>query len=90
MKNLLYLLTMLFNAAGCLASLFLTMFIKTEYLIFLPLVMMSCLIFVISFTVTMLIFVNKNTKKNYVPPKSKVVIDYKDYFTSQKSDFIIV
>ncbi len=90
MKNLLYLLTMLFNAAGCFASLFMTIFIKDEYLICLPLIIMSSLIFIVSFTISMLIFVNRNTRKNHIPPKSKVVIDYKDYFTSRKSDFIIV
>ena len=95
MKNLLYLLTMLFNALGFLFSLSLVFYINLDNILFLPIIAVSCFIFGISFTLTTLDFIHiKNLAKqkkisHYIPYNSKVVIDYKDYFTSQKSDFII-
>ncbi len=95
MKNLLYHLTMLFNALGFLFSLSLVFYINLNHILFLPIIAISCFIFSISFALTAADF--RHTKNltrikklsHYVPDNSKVVIDYKDYFTSQKSDFII-
>lgn len=95
MKNLLYLLTMLFNALGFLFSLSLVFYINLDNILFLPIIALSCFIFGISFALTTADFIHtKNLAKQRkisgdVPYENKVVIDYKDYFTSQKSDFII-
>lgn len=95
MKNLLYHLTMLFNALGFLFSLSLVFYINLDNILFLPIIAISCFIFSISFALTVADFRHaKNLEKmkklsHYIPNHSKVVIDYKDYFTSQKSDFII-
>ncbi len=95
MKNLLYLLTMLFNASGFLFSLSLVFYINLENILFLPIIVLSCFIFGISFALTTADFIHtKNSERqrklsHYIPYENKVVIDYKDYFTSQKSDFII-
>jgi len=95
MKNLLYLLTMLFNALGFLFSLSLVFYINLDNILFLPIIALSCFIFGISFALTTADFIQiKNRLKQKkishdVPYENKVVIDYKDYFTSQKSDFII-
>lgn len=95
MKNLLYLLTMLFNALGFLFSLSLVFYINLDNILFLPVIALSCFIFGISFALTTADFIySKNQSKqkkisHHVPYNSRVVIDYKDYFTSQKSDFII-
>lgn len=95
MKNLLYLLTMLFNALGFLLSLSLVFYINLENILFLPIIALSCFIFGISFALTTADFIHsKHLAKqrkisHYVPYENKVVIDYKNYFTSQKSDFII-
>lgn len=95
MKNLLYHFAMLFNALGFLFSLSLVFYINLENILFLPIIAISCFIFGISFALVLADFVQTKhslkTKKisHYIPNNSKVVIDYKDYFTSQKSDFII-
>ena len=95
MKNLLYLLTMLFNALGFLFSLSLVFYINLDNILFLPVIAVSCFIFSISFGLTMADFVQtKHSSKmkklsHYIQDNNKVVIDYKDYYTSQKSDFII-
>ncbi|MBO6181737.1 hypothetical protein J6O86_08640 [bacterium] len=95
MKNLLYLLTMLFNALGFLFSLSLVFYINLDNILFLPIIALSCFIFGISFALTTADFIHsKNSARqkrlsHYVPQNNKVVIDYKDYFISQKSDFII-
>ena len=52
MKNLLYLLTMLFNALGFVFSLSLVFYINLDNILLLPIIALSCFIFVISFTVT--------------------------------------
>ena len=95
MKNLLYLFTMLFNALGFLFSLSLVFYINLNNILFLPIIALSCFIFGISFALTIADFIHtKNLAKqrkisHYIPYENKVVIDYKDYFTTQKSDFII-
>lgn len=95
MKNLLYLLTMLFNALGFLFSLSLVFYINLDNILFLPIIALSCFIFGISFTLTTadFVYLNKTARQkritHYTPCNNKVVIDYKDYFISQKSDFII-
>lgn len=86
---------MLFNALGFLFSLSLVFYINLDNILFLPIIALSCFIFGISFVLTTADFIHtKNLAKqrkisHYVPYENKVVIDYKDYFTSQKSDFII-
>lgn len=93
MKNLLYHLTMLFNALGFLFSLSLVFYINLDNILFIPIIILSCLIFGISFILTVMDFVYshnfKHKKSYYFPKNNKVVIDYKDYFTARKSDFII-
>lgn len=94
MKNLLYLLTMLFNALGFVFSLSLVFYINLDNILLLPIIIISCLIFGISFTITAMDFIYSNNplrhkKHYYFPPKNKVIVDYKDYFISSKSDFII-
>ena len=95
MKNLLYLLTMLCNALGFLFSLSLVFYINLDNILFLPIIALSCFIFGISFALTTADFIySKNLSRQKkispeIPYENKVVIDYKDYFTSQKSDFII-
>lgn len=95
MKNLLYLLTMLFNAFGFLFSLSFVFYINLDNILFLPIITMSCFIFGISFVLTTadFVYLNKTARQkrisHYAPYNNKVIIDYKDYFTSQKSDFII-
>lgn len=95
MKNLLYLLTMLFNALGFLFSLSLVFYINLNNILFLPIIALSCFIFGISFALTTADFIHtKNLAKqkkisDNISYENKVVIDYKDYFISQKSDFII-
>lgn len=95
MKNLLYHLTMLFNALGFLFSLSLVFYINLDNILFLPIIAVSCFIFSISFILAMMDFMHvKNSNKqrkisHNIPNNNKVVIDYKDYFTAQKSDFII-
>lgn len=95
MKNLLYLLTMLFNALGFLFSLSLVFYINLNNILFLPIIALSCFIFGISFALTTADFIHtKNLAKqkkisDNISYENKVVIDYKDYFTTQKSDFII-
>lgn len=94
MKNLLYHLTMLFNALGFLFSLSLVFYINLENILFLPIIILSCFIFGISFTLTVTDFIYskgnlKHKKSYYLPQNNNVIIDYKDYFVRQKSDFII-
>lgn len=95
MKNLLYLLTMLFNALGFLFSISLVFYINLNNILFLPIIALSCFIFGISFALTTADFIHtKNLAKqrkisDNISYENKVVIDYKDYFTTQKSDFII-
>lgn len=95
MKNLLYLFTMLFNALGFLFSLSLVFYIRLENILFLPIIAISCFIFAISFALTVLDFAQcKNMAKqkrilNSIPKNNNVILNYKDYYTAQKADFII-
>lgn len=94
MKNLLYLLTMLFNALGFVFSLSLVFYINLDNILFLPIIAISCFIFGISFALTVTDFVHlnnlhKHKKHCYFPQNNKVIVDYKDYFVTRKSDFII-
>ena len=94
MKKLLYLFTIFFNAFGFLLSFALIFCIKIESIIFLPITITGCLIFGISFTFTVLDYIHSKytlrQKKIYpYTQNSKVIINYRDYFATQKSDFII-
>lgn len=93
MKNLLYHLTMLFNALGFLFSLSLVFYINIDNILFIPIIILSCFIFGVSFSLTVMGFVSSNNFKHkksyYLPQNNRVVIDYKDYFVTRKSDFII-
>lgn len=94
MKNLLYLLTMLFNALGFVFSLSLVFYINLDNILFLPIIAVSCFIFGVSFILTVTDFIQlnkffKHKKHCYFTQKNGVIIDYKDYFSARKSDFII-
>jgi len=91
MKNLLYFITLIFNALGGICSLSLFFFGISFCINYLPLIILSLLIFVTSFTITILDF-QKPRKPCYAKnhhPVCNSIKDYKDYFTSQKYDFMI-
>ena len=93
MKNLLYHLTMLFNALGFVFSLSLVFYINIDNILFLPIIVISCFFFGLSFALTVMDFIrlnnsSKHKKHCYFNQNNKVIVDYKDYFITRKSDFI--
>jgi len=97
MKNLIYVLTLLFNAFGFLFSISFLFYTKLDNALFLQIIFIACLIFALGFCITLTDFVHdkfftKQRKRAYYAICSEhkpVVLDYKDYFISRKSDFII-
>lgn len=92
MKNLLYLLTIFFNAIGVFVSLSLFFVAGIKGIDFLPIIVAGCAIFSVSLTVTALDFNNvKKNRKNYkiVYQNKSAIEDYSEYFKSKKYDFII-
>lgn len=92
MKKSLYIITLLFNALGGICSFSLFFFGISFCINYLPLIVLSLLIFASSFTITI-----KDYQKLKKPCFAKTnsfhspneIRNYKDYFTSQKYDFII-
>lgn len=92
MKNLLYFLTILFNAAGIFCSMSLFFISGVKAVDYLPIIIAGCVIFSVSFTITALDFNNvKKNRKNYkiVYQDKSAIEDYRDYFKTHKYDFII-
>ena len=95
MKKILYFTTLTFNAIGGLCTLSLFFYGISFLLNYLPIIVLSLMLFVISFTVTILEFSNKsqnhisNMKHLYLNKKEFAIKNYKDYFKSQKYDFMI-
>ena len=92
MKNLLYLLTIFFNAIGVFVSLSLFFVAGIKGIDYLPIIIAGCVVFALSFTVTALDFNNKKRmRKNYkIVYQNKCQIeDYGAYFKAKKYDFII-
>ncbi len=94
MKNLLYFTTMLFNAIGGLLSISLFFYISPMYLSIVPVIIISSVIFIISFTATIIDY--NRAKDKIVPVKhrpyivrSNNVLNYQEYFSKRKRDFII-
>ncbi len=92
MKNLLYLLTIFFNAIGVFGSISLFFVLGIKGIDYLPIIIAGCVIFALSFTVTILDFNNKKkVRKNYriVYQNKNEIEDYGAYFRAKKYDFII-
>ena len=92
MKNLLYFLTILFNAIGIFCSMSLFFISGVKAVDYLPIIIASCVIFALSFTITTLDFNNKKkVRKNYriVYQNKNEIEDYGAYFRAKKYDFII-
>lgn len=99
MKKLLYFTTILFNIVGIIMSLSLAITLGIKYENFIPVIFISCMLFIVSLSVT-IIELNKETKNNIIylqkfrkptltlATKGKI-IDYHDYFSRKKGDFII-
>ena len=87
MKKL-YLTTILFNITGCFISIGLLFILGSAFLNCLPVIITCFVIFATSLTITTLDY--KRSLKCIKSRQPQYAIkDYKDYFTSQKYDFII-
>ena len=93
MKNFLYVLSILLNTIGIIISLALFFYINSYF----PIILASVIIFAGSFTVTLLDNERKKIAMNFfmrkkITSESKYfpINDYREYFTNQKTDFIIL
>lgn len=95
MKNFLYFMTLIFNALGGICCLSLCFYGVSFLLNYLPVIVLSLMLFVISFTVTIFEIFGKNKarmckiKNLYINKDEFAIKNYRDYFTSQKCDFMI-
>lgn len=89
MKNFLYYIVILFNSIGAMISISLFFIINQFYFYYLPLIILSTLIFVVSVTVTACELAKKNKKVLYIYPKKSNVVDYREYFAKRKGEFTI-
>lgn len=92
MKNLLYLLTILFNAIGIFCSMSLFFVSGAKGIEYLPIIIAGCIVFALSFTITTLDFNNnKKSRKNckIIYQNKNAIKNYGDYFKAKKYDFII-
>lgn len=92
MKNLLYFITIIFNALGGICSFSLFFFGVSFCMNYLPLIILSLLVFVSSFTITIAAY-QKNKKPCYIKTHyhqpQTAINDYSKYFKSRKYDFIV-
>jgi len=87
MRNLLYFLTMILNISGVVFCVSLIFILKSAFVIYLPLILLSMVIFAFSFAVTFLDY-NRRNKNKYVIQKPYIT-DYRQYFAQRRNEFII-
>ena len=90
MRNTLYFLTMFLNFLGILFCVGLIFILKSAFIIYLPLILLSFIIFTFSFAVTFFDFSNKisRTKNRYIIQKPQIT-DYREYFVRRRSEFMV-
>lgn len=88
MKKL-YLTTILFNFLGSMMSLSLFFLGKSFLSNYFPIVIGVCVIFILSLTFAITDYRRMMRAPKYINYYKPAITNYKDYFTSQKCDFII-
>ncbi len=90
MKKLLYIVTMLFNALGSILTMSLFAFARQFCFQNLFLILTGSVVFILSFTITILDYNNSFCPHTYRRISNIVPhVDYSKYFAARKTDFIV-